>query len=63
LSRNRWQAVDPRGERVVLDIVYVDIGVECETYVLLDPEDVDEFVPKFDLVFFAGWLGWAVGSA
>jgi hypothetical protein len=24
---------------------------------------VDKFVPDFDLVFFASWLGWAVGLA
>jgi hypothetical protein len=64
----RCQEIDGRlstrgCERVVLNVVYVDIGVECETDVLLDPEDVNEFVPKFDLVFFAGWLGWAVGFA
>lgn len=45
------------------NVAWVDVSEECETDVFADVEFVDEVVPDFGLVFFAGWFWWAVWRA
>ncbi len=48
------------GERVVLNVAWVDVRGEGEADVLLDPEELDEFLPDGGLVGFVGGFWGAV---